>query len=54
MRYDESLRHQASTAHDDLGSVMIALGDADAAIQEYRLAAGSDPKSRHFAGRNEA
>jgi tetratricopeptide (TPR) repeat protein len=44
-RYDDSLRRQVSTAHDNLGGVMTALGDADAAIREYRLAADSDPKS---------
>jgi predicted CXXCH cytochrome family protein len=44
-RYDESLRHQVSSVHDNLGSVMMALGDVEAAIREYRLAADSDPKS---------
>jgi predicted CXXCH cytochrome family protein len=44
-RYDESLRHQVSAVHDNLGSVMLALGDAEAAIREYRLAADSDPQS---------
>jgi Flp pilus assembly protein TadD len=44
-RYDESLRRQASGAHDNLGSVMSALGDAEGAIREYRLAVDSDPQS---------
>jgi predicted CXXCH cytochrome family protein len=44
-RYDESLRQQVSEVHDNLGSVMISLGDAEAAIREYRLAADSDPRS---------
>jgi predicted CXXCH cytochrome family protein len=45
MRYDQSLRQQISIVHDDLGNVMISLGDAEAAIREYRLAADSDPRS---------
>jgi tetratricopeptide (TPR) repeat protein len=45
LRYDQSLRQQVSEVHDNLGSVMISLGDAEAAIREYRLAADSDPRS---------
>jgi predicted CXXCH cytochrome family protein len=44
-RYDESLRRQVSTAHDNLGSILIGLGEVDGAIKEYRLAAEADPKS---------
>jgi tetratricopeptide (TPR) repeat protein len=44
-RYDGSLRHQVSTAHDNLGNILIGLGDADGAIKEYRLAADADSKS---------
>jgi predicted CXXCH cytochrome family protein len=45
LRYDESLGKQLSEVHNELGTVMISLGDAPAAIREYRLAAGSDPRS---------
>jgi Flp pilus assembly protein TadD len=45
VRYDRSLRQQVSEVHDNLGSVMVSLGDTEAAIREYLLAADSDPQS---------
>jgi predicted CXXCH cytochrome family protein len=43
--YDQSLRRQTSEVHADLGTALISMGDAGAAIREYRLAVDSDPQS---------
>jgi predicted CXXCH cytochrome family protein len=43
--YDRSLRMQASGAHNNLGTIYISMGDATAAVREYRLAVDADPGS---------
>jgi len=45
VNYQRSLQTQSSGAHNNLGTVYIALGDTTAAIGEYRLAAAADPAS---------
>ena len=44
-RYELSLQSQLAGAHSNLGTVLVALGDTEAAIREYRLALSADPRS---------
>ncbi len=44
-RYERSLRQQTAGFHDNLGTVLIQLRDADGAIREYRAAVEADPQS---------
>jgi tetratricopeptide (TPR) repeat protein len=44
-RYDASLSSQLAGAHANLGTALVALGDSDGAIREYRLALAGDPNS---------
>jgi predicted CXXCH cytochrome family protein len=44
-QYDRALRQQTAGFHDNLGTALISLGDADGAIREYRAAFQADPRS---------
>jgi len=44
-RYEDSLGIQTAEFHDNLGTALISLGDAEAAIREYRAAVESNPRS---------
>ena len=44
-RYYASLRAQMGGMHLDLGTVLVSLGDREAALREYRLAMALDPGS---------
>jgi predicted CXXCH cytochrome family protein len=44
-RYDQSVRKQAARAHDDLGTALMAMHDAEGAIREYRMAVELDSQS---------
>ena len=44
-RYDSSLQSQLAGAHSNLGTVLVALGDSEAAMREYGLALSADPRS---------
>jgi tetratricopeptide (TPR) repeat protein len=44
-QYEQSLRRQTSGLHDNLGTALISLRDADGAIREYRAAVEADPQS---------
>ena len=45
VRYESSLQSQLAGAHSNLGTVLVALGDSEAAVREYRLALSADPRS---------
>jgi predicted CXXCH cytochrome family protein len=47
-RYDASLRGQMADAHNTLGSILMAQGDAVAAVREHRQAVTGDPSSADF------